>query len=631
MHNSPTEEIKQRLDIVEVIGAHLPLKRSGVNFVARCPFHSEKTPSFNVSPSKQMWYCFGACQEGGDMFNFVMKMEGLDFKDALKLLADKAGVVLPEYDKNLENRRGTLLAIVKEAAAKYAAELKGARGSFARDYLKRRGLTDAVIERFGLGYAPDAWDTLTLALRDKFKAEDVFAAGLIIKRARSHNDPDNLQLTTYNLFYDRFRHRIIFPIRDVHGQVLGFTSRLLDESRQEGKYVNTPETPIYQKGRVLYGLDLAREAIRKAGYAVLAEGNMDVIGCHQFGYTNTVASSGTALTLDQVRLLKRYAGNVKIAFDADPAGQNAAKRGIDLALAEGMRIKVIVIPKDCGKDPDECVRNDAKIWEGAVRGASEIMEYYIVKGLERFDIKTAPGRSQFTSAILPEVARLPDLVEQDFWLKKIGEELKIDERILREQMKREVTKSTKRLSDEERNTDLIAQSLKRPMARPRLDLLSERLMMLFLADPRCADKVIANIFPEMLSPAAYQALYTQLVRCYNDYNSIGSPLTGANFRQFWRDWAKKQASDSLSTGDILEMRGEKEFDKWQAPQFNQEANFLIINLRREYLRGLRQTLASKMKQAEIANNRETVAELTREFEELRAQEIQQQELIKGTA
>lgn len=600
---SPVEDIKARLDIVDFIGTYVQLTRAGANFKARCPFHGEKTPSFMVSKPKQIWHCFG-CNEGGDIFKFLMKIDGLEFPEALKLLADKAGVVLPRYDARAQSQKNTLLEIVKKAADFYAAQLQSPKGQLARDYLVKRGLTDAVIKQFDLGYAPDSWDALMIHMRDSYKAEDIFSSGLAIRSERNQG------------YYDRFRHRIMFPIRDVHGNPVGFTSRLLDETRAEGKYVNTPETPIYNKSRILYGLDMARQKIREQDYAIMVEGNMDVIACHQFDMVNVVAASGTALTLDHVRLLKRYTNNLMICFDADKAGQLAAKRGIDIALSEGMRVKVVVIPADCGKDPDDCIRKNLKAWRGAVRGAKEIMEYYMERAARQFKTDTAHGRSQFTNMLLAEVKKLPDLVEQDFWLKKIGEAVGAEGRLLKEQMGKLGVGSKKwevGMSEISQSSPPTAQS---SPTKSRTELLSECLLALMFTAPKVIPPVIDAVLPEMLSPAAFQELYTSVVACYTAYNSHSPALSGTNFRQFWRNWAEKSAPEKVSTADILELYGDKEFEGWDAAQSGKETQFLLSELRREYIKRHRRELASEMKKAEQAGNSARVQELAREFEVL---------------
>ncbi|MDO8505948.1 MAG: DNA primase [bacterium] len=619
---SPVDDIKARLDIVDFIGTYISLTRAGANFKACCPFHGEKTPSFMVSKPKQIWHCFG-CNEGGDIFKFLMKIDGLEFPEALKILADKAGVTLPRYDARAQSQKNTLIEIVKKSADFYASQLQSQKGQLAREYLARRGVSEAIVKQFGLGYAPDSWDALTIHMRDSYKADDVFAAGLAIKRERavasesSRGDGRSLSAATPISYYDRFRNRIMFPIRDVHGNPVGFTSRLLDETRAEGKYVNTPETPIYNKSRILYGLDAARQKIREQDYAIIVEGNMDVIACHQFEMENVVAASGTALTIDHIRLLKRYTNNVMICFDADNAGQIAAKRGIDIALSQGMRVKVVVLPPDCGKDPDDCIRKNLKAWRGAVAGAKEIMEYYIERAGKQFKINTAHGRSQFTNMLLAEIKKLPDLVEQDFWLKKIAEAAGTEVRLLNEQMKKSGITPSPGLSTSSKPPSPRGRGEGEGGPRPRFELISERLLALMLVVPKIQMNIIAAVLPEMLSPPPLQALYTSIVACYTAYNSNSSVPSGTNFRQFWRNWAAQlvpAAPDTISTADILELYGDKEFEGWDSAQSGKETQFLLSELRREYIKRHRNELALLMKKAEQEDNSARVNELAREFE-----------------
>ena len=597
-----TEEIKNRLDIVDFIGNYVQLKRAGTNFKACCPFHNEKSPSFMVSKPKQLWYCFGACNEGGDIFKFLMKIEGLEFVEALKILADKAGVVLPEYDKRAESKKNILYDVMKVAVDFYVQQLHTSQGALAKNYLIKRGLSEAIIKQFGLGYAPDTWDALMLGLKDKFKDEEIATAGLALRSERSKG------------FYDRFRHRIMFPIYDLHSNPIGFTSRLLDEQRKEGKYVNTPETPIYNKGHVLYGLDLARQSIRQNDYAIIVEGNMDVIACHQFGQTNVVASSGTALSLDQIRLLKRYSNNIKIAFDADVAGESAAKRGIGLALQEGLQVKVIVIPPAGGKDPDECIRKDIKKWEQAVRGSREFMDYFLEKAQAKFNLNTAHGRAQFVNAILVEIVKLADLVEQDFWLKKLGTIAGVGEKLLREQMGHGEIKRLRDSATQSKVED--SKDSRNVIAPPHEERMSERLLSLFLVDSGSAKEIISTILPEMLTNEKHQQLYTKLSICYTTYDSGSSTREGLNFRQFWRNWAQKSAPDILSTADILELYGDKEFGDWEPSQIIEEARFIIKELRREHEKQRRFMLADQMRQAEERGDQDRVQELIKEFRDL---------------
>src|SRR3989339_1072291 len=367
------QQIKDKIDVADLVGEYVQLKPAGVNRKGLCPFHHEKTPSFMVSPERASWHCFG-CGKGGDIFTFIEEIEGMEFKEALKYLANKAGVTLTSNFKSEVNssQKNRLKELNNEAARFFHNFLlKMSVSKPALDYLLNRGIKMETIEEWRVGYIPEQWDLLTQYLLKKgFAIDDLVASGLTIKR-------DNADPKTHRGFYDRFRGRIMFPIWDVQGEVVGFTGRILVEKENSGgKYVNTPQTIVYDKSRVIFGLNKAKQEIRARNLIVMVEGQMDVIACHQAGMKNVVASSGTALTEEQVHLLKRYSNNVAIAFDADAAGQNAAKRGIDVAMQEGMNIRVIQIPPGEGKDADECLQKNPEVWFKAVAEAVSVMDWY---------------------------------------------------------------------------------------------------------------------------------------------------------------------------------------------------------------------------------------------------------------
>src|SRR4030042_614490 len=370
MLNSQTEEIKSKLDIIDVISEYIQLKQAGVNWRACCPFHNEKTPSFMVSRDKQIWHCFG-CGEGGDAFTFVQKIEGIEFPEALRILAEKAGVKLKKVNPELASQRSKVLDINKLAAVFFHQVLLNSQeGKIARDYIEKRKLSPETVENFKLGYAPNSWDKLlNILIKKGFKENDIFLAGLVVKNEKSQ-------------LYDRFRQRLMFPIFDHLGNVVGFTGRILDESKadQGGKNINLPQTLIFNKSLIIFGLDKAKEEIKKQNLAVIVEGNMDVIASHQAGIKNVIASSGTALTLEQLKILSRYTNNLALSFDADLAGQLAADRGIDIALSLGLNIKIIQLPPNIDgqaiKDPDDCIKKGINYWQEAIKQAESIMEFY---------------------------------------------------------------------------------------------------------------------------------------------------------------------------------------------------------------------------------------------------------------
>jgi DNA primase len=451
MLDSPIGEIKQKIDIVDLIQEYFPLKQAGVNFKARCPFHQEKTPSFFVSRERQIFHCFGACQTGGDIFKFVMMMEGLEFGDALRFLAKKAGVVLRRQDPQLQTKRAKLLEILDLSSQFYhQALLKSKSGEAARQYIKERKIDDLICDQFRLGFAPDMWDELYKFLRKKgFKDNDILDSGLVIKK-----QPQSLNASRYTLnadYFDRFRNRLIFSIFDVHNNVVGFGGRILPggkifkENEEPAKYINTPQTFVYDKSRVLYGLNFAKQEIRKQKKAIVVEGYMDVITSHQVGVRNVVAASGTALTLSQAQLLKRYCENAVLAFDMDLAGDSATKRGIDLAISSGLNVKIARVPE--GKDPDEFIKTAGKdAWQKVIDGAISIMDYYFKSTFENLDLEKVENKKKAAEILLPVIAKFPNPIEQTHYLQKLAKEILVSEEDLRgsfENFKKKIKKYEK--------------------------------------------------------------------------------------------------------------------------------------------------------------------------------------------
>ncbi|MBP7006395.1 DNA primase, partial [Patescibacteria group bacterium] len=424
-----TEDIKARLDIADLIGDYLTLKPSGSGtFKAVCPFHQERTPSFYVSRSRQTWHCFG-CNEGGDHFSFVQKIEGMDFREALQLLAQKAGVILPSFDVEASKNKHRLIEVSELAMRFFRSALVNLpQAEHARAYLLKRGVDELTADLFKLGYAPNQWSMLSEALMNKgVTADELVKAGLSAKRERGDG------------VYDRFRDRVMFPIADIHGNIVGFTGRILQDDKKEAKYVNTPETTIYRKSAILYGLDRAKGEIRQRDQVVLVEGNMDVIASHQFNIANVVACSGTALTQEQLALLKRFTTNLCIAFDQDSAGKAATLRGLDLARMQEFSIRIITLPPDAGKDPDDAIRKDPAIWKKAIDDAVNIMDWIYRQAFAHHPQSTPEGKKQIARELLPEIKRIPDAIERDGWLKKLAHDLAVSETVLQEALQQTKT------------------------------------------------------------------------------------------------------------------------------------------------------------------------------------------------
>jgi DNA primase len=447
---SVIDDVKQRLDIVQVVSEYTKLQKSGRNYKALCPFHSEKSPSFFVFPERQSWHCFGACGTGGDIFSFIMKKEGIDFAQALHLLADKAGislVALTTPEKQPRNEERERLFEVNEAAAEYYHHLllNTSVGEMARNYVTRRELSLETIKNFQLGFAPERWDTLKQYLKGKGYGEAaLLASGLLVERDDKNN-------------YDRFRNRLMFPIRNIQGRVLGFGGRALDDSLP--KYLNSPQTPVFDKSSSLYGVDRAKTAIRQKDQAVIVEGYIDVLTAHQHGYYNVVASMGTAMTDKQLSILKNLTKNLILALDADTAGEEAISRSgemVDKMLpvpkfvdgpvlppvygwvkyedAQNADIKILALPQD--KDPDDVIKEDASQWQKLIMEAKPMVDFIFESATAKVDLTSARDKSSAVERLLPLLFQMENPIRQAYYVEMLARLLKIDEHDLRDAWKR---------------------------------------------------------------------------------------------------------------------------------------------------------------------------------------------------
>lgn len=436
---SVIEEIRARLDIVDVVGSYVTLKRSGKNYKARCPFHDDKTPSFVVFPDSQRWHCFGACNTGGDIFTFIMKREGVDFPTALRILAQRAGVSLDaqQQEQGEEAELRQRLREMHAAATAYFHQtlMRHPDAEVARAYVKQRGLDQETVAQFQLGYALDEWEGLKHYLhRLGYSEDEMVQAGLLVRRDDGRT-------------YDRFRHRLIIPIHDAQGRVVAFAGRVIGPG--EPKYVNSPQTPIFDKGRTLYGYAQAIASIRESGRAVIVEGYMDVLSCHQAGFRNVVASMGTALTPTQLRLLSRHARTIIFALDADAAGFQAAQRGIEVAretLADQVEpmitptgavryqstldidLRILLLPE--GMDPDDLVRQDPTRWEALVAEALPVLDFYLHRVQQELPLDTPEGKREAVHIMSPLLREVVDATARDHYLQRLARLLRIDERAL---------------------------------------------------------------------------------------------------------------------------------------------------------------------------------------------------------
>jgi DNA primase len=415
-----TTDIKSKLGVVDVVGESVALKRAGSVYKGLCPFHSEKTPSLIVSPDRETWHCFG-CGEGGDIFSFVMRRDGLDFREALERLAERAGVELSERTAR-EDRRRKRLREALEAAITWYREvlLRTPQAEAARAYLAERQLSDETLERFGIGFAPASWEMLTGRLRGRgFSEEELIGAGLASPSNRGG-------------VIDKFRGRIIIPIRDQSGRAIGLGGRILPGT-DGPKYLNSPATPLFDKSRVLYAIDLAKSSIRREKLAVIVEGYTDVMAAHQAGFTNVVASLGTALTHGQIELAQRYADGIALAYDVDLAGEVATQRGLLAELGPDQSVsKVRVVRVPAGKDPDELIRHEPDAWRAAVADAKPVVEYFMDRVAREVDLDTVAGKRELTGRVLALLRRVADPIERALYLQRLARMVNVEERVLTE-------------------------------------------------------------------------------------------------------------------------------------------------------------------------------------------------------
>jgi len=427
---SPVDEIKNKLDAVELIGGYLKLTKAGRNYKACCPFHGEKTPSFMVSPERQIWHCFG-CGLGGDIFSFVMKIEGVEFGDALRILARRTGVVLKKQDPQAQSQKKRLYEICDLAAKFFSYQLdKSASGQKAAKYLSERGLKKETIKAWRLGWAPDNWRVLGEFLKSRgYQDEEILQAGLAVQKDPSTQfTPSSSRGSGHNSdYYDRFRSRIMFPLFDIQGQTVGFAGRIFGKKDENtGKYINTPQTVLYDKSRLLYGLNFAKMELRSQNSCIFVEGNLDVIMSHQAGVKNAVATSGTALTDEHLKIIKRYTDNLLFAFDSDDAGENATRRGLDLAMAQDFNIKVIMLDS---KDPADVIQKDQAEWPQAIKEAKSVMDFYFVSVFNKYSAPlSVENKKQIGKFLLPVIKNLASRVEQMEWVRELAQRLKANEK-----------------------------------------------------------------------------------------------------------------------------------------------------------------------------------------------------------
>ena len=499
MSDSFLQELKMKTDIEDVISTYVTLKRRGATLVGLCPFHNEKTPSFTVYPATQSFYCFG-CGAGGDAITFVKKIENLDYLDAVKTLAQRAGLQMPQegFDDSLSKRRRRILEMNREAARFYHSVLLSPEGKVGYDYYIGRALSAATINHFGLGFAPNQWDALLKHMRAKgYQPAELVDAGLARKGQKG--------------YYDNFRNRVMTPIIDVRGNVIAFGGRVLDDSKP--KYINTGDTLVYKKTNELFALNFAKDS--KEDALILCEGYMDVIAMHQAGFTNAVAGCGTALTTEQVRLISRYAKEVILTYDADEAGQKALQKAMTLFDQTDVKVRIPALVG--GKDPDEIIRTYGRDkFKGMLEGASNETEFRLLALRRQYNLATTQGKIDFIGGALQILATLPP-VEQDLYVSRLSEELGVERQNMKVQLQDLVARQGNRR--EKREFNRIVQENMRKTARETMATdaslrklrAEDRLISLLLRYPDCS-RLCKDFDPQWLTPGFAQRVFTLILQ-----------------------------------------------------------------------------------------------------------------------
>lgn len=514
---STLEQIRAASDIVDVIGSYVPLKKAGANFTALCPFHKEKSPSFNVNSSRQIFHCFG-CHKGGDVFTFVKEYENITFVEAVKRLADRAKIPL-ETEKDgagaqTRHLKDTLLQIHEQITQRWQNALAtDAAGQIARDYLAKRGVSAESVKLFRLGYAPDAWDdTVNWAKSKDFELETVEKAGLIIRKAESAKaESENADASpqtpdprpqTRN-FYDRFRGRLMFPICDEQGRVIGFSGRILSGDEKTAKYVNSPETAIFTKSKVFFGLDKSKRAILDAGFAIVCEGQLDLIACYMADVKNIVAPQGTAFTSEHARIIKRYVNEVVLCFDSDNAGQNAAVRSLDSLLASGLAVRVAVVPAP--HDPDSFIKEKSgEAFAELIRGAKGFFDYYLERLCSQNDSSTDKGRQAILRSMGEALHKTGNAVTMDSFAQRTALRLGVTPEAVRAEFKKIGRAATPRPVAQEETFEPMDEEEAEPEARPTL--LESFLLKILLAHDELVPWAMEHVAPEWIEHATARGI-----------------------------------------------------------------------------------------------------------------------------
>lgn len=587
-----TEQIKERVNAVDLIGEYLKLEKAGSNYKALCPFHNEKTPSFMINPERNFWYCFG-CQKGGDIFTFIQEMEGIEFREALEQLAEKAGVEIPRFQKeNREekNQKKRILEILNFSARFYQAQLQNnANGKSVREYLLNRKVAPEQLANFRIGYALDGWENLLNFLLSKnYRLADIIQTGLLVRKENQSAD----QKSSY---YDRFRDRIMFPIIDINGNVIGFSARVRPGGDEKNaKYINTPQSSVYDKSQALYGLYQAKAEIKKDNSVIIVEGNMDVIASFSAGLQNTVAVSGTALADKQVGILKRYSDNFKFCFDMDQAGQQATKRSIQTCLEQDANIEVIILPEGL-KDVNDLVIKNPALWKEAVKNAMPVMEYLFQSTFSKYSKDDPRGKRMIAYELLNIIKSIADPIEKNYWLKKLSDDLSVEEETLavvleKVRLKDKTFVSNEAVQAKEQNEETIK-------PKSRLCVLQEKLLGLFSLFPTELKKELEQVKEHIFE---------------GKYEEIKNSLKEGRKKEFSKELSQCEVVTKYSY-DKEEGFLENEIDPFQ------ECQLLLEEISRERARESLKKIAWDIKRAEREKDNEALEILMKEFTKMSRQ------------
>jgi len=588
MAEDPIAEIKNKIGIVDLVQSYLPLTKSGKNYKALCPFHNEKTPSFMVSPELGIFKCFG-CGKGGDIFAFLQEMEGVGFGEALQTLAQRSGVKLHRstYQSSPDEARRERLLEVNHLAGEYFHFLLTSHpvGKKALAYLtQKRGLSLETIKTFNLGYAPESWDSLGKFLIQKgYGVEEAAGAGLVLAKEKGRG------------FYDRFRGRVMFPLYSPSGRLTAFSGRILTEAKDQPKYLNSPESPVFSKSRFLYGLHLAKTEIKKSGYALLVEGQLDLITPFQAGLKNVVATGGTALTMEQLRLLKRYTENLHLGFDADLAGNAALQRGITLAERLGLNLKVVLLPAGA-KDPDDAVRQNQDLFLRVVEEAVSIYDYYFRYAKERYPGESGLDKKHRAQLIIPVVAQISNEVQKAYYVGRLAGELGVEESVVWKELKKSSSLPAKHEGSEVTSSPVT----------PRRPLVEEYLLCLLLKSSLAlAQPILYKLgqkdFPDPLLNEIFVAL--------KDY------LLGRKRSFDMRVFLKKLTDEARARVEELYLFDLGDLDP-ESPLWEQEVGQAFAKVKEGSVRRELREITRKIRQAEQLGREEETSRWQAEFAQL---------------